>query len=368
MIYPCIIFAQRIAVAAPRFCIFTAPVGEVLEWSSIPRLSHQEPDGIQRAKNDYKVKGIKKFLSADDRNTIPTAIVITLAAGSYAINANESEIEINIQEPKAAFVVDGQHRLYGLADFDPLTKVPIVAILNASDEEKAFQFIVINNKVSKVAADHIRALALNFTDPLREQGLESRLAAARLSLNKNVSYVGLANNSADSPFRGILALPDNAPERQIVVPASIESSIAFIQSKNMVQTGSEDGPYELFITIWNVIKELWPLGFAVESKLLSKVGIQAMTQYIVDLLDFMLNFGEQQIDLSNSEDVRISVAKILALQDEKFWLAPWTISISDTKLVRDQILEALRKIQQNTKQKYPWFNELGIVDIKNDET
>ena len=300
------------------------------------------------------MRGIKKFLSADDRNTIPTAVVITLSINAFKLETLRGcddklqEIEILQGVEDGAFVVDGQHRLYGLNEFDPKAKVPIVAILGATDEEKAFQFIVINNKVSKVAADHIRALALNFTNPDKEQGLESRLNSARLSLNKNLGYVGQANTTDDSPFKGIVALPDTAKENQIVVPASIESAVAYIQSKNMLQISSDDGPYELFITIWTTIKKSWPDAFGKDSKLLSNI-------------DVIASFIDTDIDLSNAEDVSDSVSKILKLQSEIFWLAPWSINISDTKLVRDQLSESLRKIQQNLKQKHPWDTDIQVL-------
>jgi DGQHR domain-containing protein len=360
-------FSQRNDGNAPGFCLFHAPVGEILAWAEIPRLSHKDKNGIQRAKNDYKVRGIKKFLSADDRNTIPTAVVITLSSNAFRLGDIQGcdkklqEIEIIQGVDDGAFVVDGQHRLYGLNEFDPKSKVPIVAILGASDEERAFQFIVINNKVSKVAADHIRALALNFTNPEKELGLEGRLNSARLSLNKNIGYVGQANTTDDSPFKGIVALPDTLKENQIVVPASIESAVAYIQSKNILQITSDDAPYELFITIWSTIKKAWPNTFTKDSKLLSKVGIQCMTQYIVDNIDVIASFIDTDIDLSNAEDVSESVAKILQLQSETFWLVPWSISISDTKIVRDQLHDSLRKIQQNLKQKHPWDTEIPVI-------
>jgi DGQHR domain-containing protein len=362
MKYPCLIFSQRQDENSPKFCLFEAPVSNVLSWATIPRLTPTTKDGIQRAKNDTKVRGIKKFLESDDRNTIPTAIVITLASNSFSLapkkNGTQDEIEIHQGTQDGIFVVDGQHRLYGLHEFDPQARVPIVAILEASDEERAFQFIVINNKVSKVAPDHIRALTLNFTNPSKEQGLETRLNLARLSLNKNLSYVGLANTSDDSPFQGIVALPDTIEKQKIIIPASIEASIAYIQSKNMVDATNSDAAYDFFISIWSTIKNEWTEAFTQTSdssyKLLTKVGIFCMTKYIADAIDIMASFIDSDIDLGNVEDVGAAVKKILSSQSEKFWLIDWNIAISDTKIVREQLMDSLRKIQQNIKHNHPW--------------
>jgi DGQHR domain-containing protein len=366
MNYPCIVFAQRSGQEAPKFCVFQAPVGEILQWTTIPRLSPEDPGGIQRARNDYKVKAIKNFLAANPHNTIPTAIVVTLAADTYTLNdpaapVGVNQIDIDPERRAGAFVVDGQHRLYGLNEFSSLANVPVVAILNADNEEKAFQFIVINNKVSKVTTDHIRALALNFTDPAGQEGLEARLKAARLSLSKNVSYVGTANESDDSPFKGMVSLPDTPEGDRVVVPAAIEAAIAYIQSKKIRQLSNEDSEYEFFISIWSKIKATWPAAFGKNSKLLSKVGILCMTRYVTDTVDFIVSFTGPELNLSNSEDVAIAVGRVLDLQSEQFWLVEWSISISDSKAVRDEIDEALKSIQQNIRYKQPWFTELKIL-------
>lgn len=368
MKYDCIVFSQRAeADNSPKFCMFRAPVGEVLQWSNIPRLSPEDSDGIQRARNDFKVKAISKFLTEDSRNTIPTAVVVTLAVGSYELSMinDIGEITLDPAKKENVFVVDGQHRLYGLNSFDPNSEVPIVAILDASNEEKAFQFIVINNKVTKVATDHIRALAINFTDPNGNIDLEKRLKTARLSLNRNVGYVGLANDAVDSPFKGLIALPDtpDSPMR-VIVPAAIEAGIAYIQSKKFRQLADEDAAYELFIAMWSTIKLNWKLAFAKDSKLLTKVGIATMTRYLTESIDFLASYSDQKINISNADDVSIAVTKIIALQQEEFWLADWVIAISDTKAVRDTVEEALKSIQQNIRDKEPWSTEVSLVKTK----
>ena len=59
MKYPCIIFRQKPGEpSAPSFCMFKAPAGEVESWSTVPRLSPDDISGIQRARNDFKVKSI----------------------------------------------------------------------------------------------------------------------------------------------------------------------------------------------------------------------------------------------------------------------------------------------------------------------
>jgi DGQHR domain-containing protein len=369
--YPCIIFRQKPGEElAPSFCMFEAPAEEIEAWSTVPRLSPEDASGIQRAKNDFKVKSISKFLQEDSRNTIPTAIVITLAEGAYRIETSGGQnslghICVEPENKQNIFVVDGQHRLYGLKLYNGQARVPVVAILDASNEEKAFQFIVINNKVSKVATDHIRALSINFTDQEDNQGLEQRLRTARLSLNRNVGYVGFADETPDSPFHGRVNLPGRPDSvERIIVPAAIEASIAFIQSKRFKQLSDEDAAYEFFIAMWASIKSKWDRGFSKDSKLLSKVGLVTMTRYITEALDSLATYGGQSLNFGNAEDVGKAIERILGLQSEDFWLSDWTIAVSDTKAVRDQVESALKTIQQNMRDKEPWHQDVALVKME----
>ena len=363
MEYPCIVFSQRTDIGSPQFCMFEAPVRDVIEWSTIPRLSPDNLEGIQRPKSDTRVRAIKNFLLGDPRNTIPTAIVITLSPGAYTLK-DATQIEINTAEKEKIFVVDGQHRLHGLDDFNPEARVPIVAILNASNEERAFQFVVINNKVSKVAADHIRALTLKFTSDEDTPGLDQRLKTAKLSLSPNLSYVGLANDLDESPFKGMISLPSTPEANRKVVPAAIEASIAYIQSKNIRELTSEESAYDLFINIWTVIKDNWHQTFPNEPKLMSKVGVVSLTRYITDAINLISGYPGSQIDLTNSDSVYEAVRNILTTQTEEFWLSDWDLAISDTRNVRDAIQEALLTIHGNIRYKQNWHNEISFVKPK----
>jgi DGQHR domain-containing protein len=357
--YSCFIFKQRTDEESPRFCIFETPVGELLEWSTIPRLTHDKHDGIQREKSDFRVKGITKFLRDEKQNTIPTAIVIALAPGSFTTSTEANgavKIVLDPTNREQIFVIDGQHRLLGLNEFDPNARVPVVAILDASTLEKAFQFIVINNKAAKVAPDHIRALTFEFS----AVELEQRLRTAKLSLSKQVLFVGLVNDVDGSPFKGKLDLPTVPEDNRWVSASAIESCINYIQTKKIISIDDEESLLGFFITIWKFIETNWPNAFNKESKLLSKVGLVTMSKYMVDSIDLMAGLLED-LDLSNEDDVRAACQRVLKMQHMDFWLSSWNITISDSKVVRDQVYDALRRVQQNVKQGLNWYDDVALI-------
>ncbi|PYJ55958.1 MAG: hypothetical protein DME82_05760 [Verrucomicrobia bacterium] len=356
--YQCLITKQQVAPEAPTFCLFHAPVGEILQWADIKRLE-EEPT------SPAKVKAIKRFLDTDRRNTIPTSVILTIDIPPDRIRRVPSdgpssfgtiEIEVTPGTTKPGLVIDGQHRLLGMNDYAPTTDVNVVAILGASDMEKAFQFLVINNKASKVSMDHIRALALHY----EEAALKTRLETARLTLDPNVGYVGLVNNEEDSPFRGMVSWPLTPEGNRIIVPASIEASIGFIQQQKVREFASEDVLLEFFYTIWRVIKNTWPDLWSANSRLLRKVGIICMTQYMTDALIGSYDLG--RIDVSDPEQVARLVAEVLSNQERRFWQVSWTSTSYDTKVGRALIVSSLVQIARNIRAGVPWYEDVELID------
>ena len=365
--YECLPVVQQESAGAPSFCIFHAPVADVLAWSDIRRLE-DEPGAPQRRMSPAKVKAIRRFLEQDKRNTIPTSVILTLdlPAGSVVkVDGYESfsvlTFEVQEGQQKPGLVIDGQHRLLGMNEYSPDTNVNVVAILGADDVEKAFQFLVINNKASKVSLDHIRALALHYED----EALKTRLTTARLTLNPNVPFVGLVNDGDDSPFRGMISWPLTPEKDRIVVPAAIEGAISLIQQTKVRDFESDDVLLEFFYTIWRRIKQAWPQFWVPNSRLLSKVGIICMTQYMTDSL--VSSYDLELLDISDPDAVGKKIDSILLNQVAAFWATPWTSTSYDTKVGKSMIVNALVQIARNVRSGVAWYEDIGLVDPANVE-
>ena len=269
--------------------------------------------------------------------------------------------EVQEGQQKPGLVIDGQHRLLGMNEYSPDTNVNVVAILGADDVEKAFQFLVINNKASKVSLDHIRALALHYED----EALKTRLTTARLTLNPNVPFVGLVNDGDDSPFRGMISWPLTPEKDRIVVPAAIEGAISLIQQTKVREFESDDVLLEFFYTIWRRIKQAWPQFWVPNSRLLSKVGIICMTQYMTDSL--VSSYDLELLDISDPEAVGKKIDSILLNQVAAFWATPWTSTSYDTKVGKSMIVNALVQIARNVRSGVAWYEDIGLVDPANVE-
>lgn len=270
-------------------------------------------------------------------------------------------------------MIDGQHRLKGIEAFEPDTYVNVVALLDADADEKAFQFLVINNKAAKVSSDHIRALNLNYN----ETALSVRLKDARLSLNDNVGSVGVMDTDDESPFKGLISWPNNvdyngdtAISLGFVAPAAIEASIGYIKSKGIGDLDDNDSVDEFFITVWGVVSKEWASIFnnKKDNKLLNKVGIVCLSEFLVNQLRSMSTNKYSKFSMADPEKVAEFTKDILDKLRPEFWTLDWKSTSYDTRAGRDQIVASLDSIYGNISDGKPWFEGVEILSpIQNDQ-
>lgn len=367
---PCILFKQRETAESPAFAIFSMPAGEVLEWAAIRR-REDDPAGPQRRLSQAKVNAIKRFYDLDLRNTIPTAVTVTLRISEDGIQRAAPDrpdlctmhvLRFDVEDgtpqvDKPGVVIDGQHRLLGMKDYSPRCLVAVVALLNVDDTEKAFQFLVINNKATRVPTDHIRTLALDYQEVL----LATRLQTARVTLDDNLKYVGIIDRDVMSPFRGHIGLVSHEGnvEQRFVPPAAVENSIALIQKKAVRELQNDDALCDFFYAIWSPVRQAWPGLWTGASKLMNKVSIVALTTYTTDLLVAKYDYGE--LDIANPEAVRAMVSRLMEAQTRQFWESEWTIRINDSKVVLDKIVESLTHVARNLRSDQPWYEGIDMV-------
>lgn len=375
--YRCLPFRQ--SESSPRICVFHAPASEVLRWAAIERLPERER-GPQRRLTGYKASAIQRFL-ADSRNCIPTAITVAIRPGVKPLRLASGEPWTDSQPgdailclgldskvadaDKPAVVIDGQHRLHGVAQRDGALHVTVVALIDASDIEIAFQFLVINNKSSRVSPDHIRSLVAEYD----KSELEARLRGARLTQYPNLEYVTFADADPESPFRELVRWPSNRSGTQVVPPAAIESAIAAIQQKELDLFRDPDAVCAFFFAIWTVIKETWPDLWAescqegapaVRKRLLDKIGIVCLTQFFVDALVQLADLG--MLNLADPEDVRGRVVDMIQYQAKELWQQEWVSASYDTKAGRSAVVEALVRVGRNLRRGVPWYEEVKLLD------
>jgi len=373
--YPAVVYRQR-NTAEALFCICTVRVGELRLWARVDRLSPENQQGVQRARKDARVDAIEDFLKVDDRNTIPTSIIVALPkdvvdfggldVGTIGTAPQAATLTITMAEGalQPGLIIDGQHRTDGIAQFDANMPVNLVTIIGPSDDEVAFQFVVINNKVSKVAPEHIKALKIGYSD----DQLDARLRrSARMKSSGEPVYLEQIDTQEDSPFRGRLKWPRNDNDAARAIPVNaFEIAMAFIGRQRIDQTPSSDPNPDFvvrfFIEVWKTVAEKWADTWSDEvSKLTTKVGVICMTEFLVDTLVNWSTSPTADFDLTDLNQVRELTSSALDQLEASFWTSDWNSASLDTSSGREKVVESLRTIQRNKLKGLPWNLKIGLM-------
>ncbi len=336
--------------------LFTAPAGEISQWARAEPRDHTTTTGAQRISRPYKVKSVTSFFRADPRNVIPTAITVAFRQGTSRVSGGQ--IFTPEGEVKGV-IVDGQHRLAGAVQFSSDLLLPVVGLLDVGDDEIAFQFLVINNKASKVAPNHMRTLALEYD----EVGLADRLAKVKVQVSSQLEFVGLANKNDESPFRGILDLSTTPPDSKWVAPAAIEESFRVISGFNVKELNEDpELMTDLFFTIWKSIKTKWHdiwVKPSEQSKLLQKVSIVTLTAFVSKHI--IAKFDMQEIDLFEPDQVAACADKVLGMLNKSFWTVPWNKTGLDTTAGRKILSDSLEQLMRNHRDA-DWKSGISLLD------
>lgn len=373
--YPAIVYRQR-GTAEALFCVCTASVGELRLWARVDRLTPGNQLGVQRARKDARVDAIEDFLKVDPRNTIPTSVIVALPTSAASFGgldlasvgtvpqATTLTITTNDAQAQPGLIIDGQHRTDGIAQFDATMPVNLVAIIGPSDDEIAFQFVVINNKVTKVAPEHIKALKIGYS----AADLDSRLRkSARMKSSGEPAYLDQIDTQADSPFKGRLKWPRNEDDPKRAIPVNaFEMAMAHIARQRIDQTPSSDPNPDFvvrfFIEVWKVVSEKWAVVWVDPTqKLTTKVGVVCMTEFLVELLVNWSTSPTQNIDLTDLNQVRDLVGAALNQLEPALWISDWNAASLDTSSGREKVINALKAVQHNKLKGLPWDLKTGLL-------
>ena len=343
------------AKKGPPFFAFSETAAEILKWADIKR-TYELRRGAQRLFSESHAKSIRNFLD-DNRNVIPTAVIVALPKGAYSIepytvigvdlSPNTSFATLKIKgdfTKKPGTVIDGQHRLLALTD----KSIPVLVsvLLDVNPVEEALQFVVINNKAKRVSTDLVKAIIAEMSEADRAQ-FEKRVERIRLSLGNYHNALNILFSDSSSPFQGILDWEINREGERIVKPLAIESALKRIILDLRLPELDLDDAVQIFSSLWQGIKLAYSQSENVwgpaPSKLLSKAVIVALTDYFVARMNLKLEEGFDPTDLDAVS--RYAEDTINGIPAD-FWLVTWARKSLDTSAGRDLIKEAISNMKR----------------------
>lgn len=158
----------------------------------------------QRLIKKSRLKSVEDFIE-NDNGYFPNSIVISIDAKNCQFDHADTQVKSTISDVgilhlpkkyKSAFIIDGQHRLYGYSNtsYKDKNTIPVVAFVNLSREEQVKLFMQINENqkaVSKDLKETLKADLLWTSERYDEQmdALTSRIAI-HLGENRNSPLYG----------------------------------------------------------------------------------------------------------------------------------------------------------------------------------
>jgi DGQHR domain-containing protein len=276
---------------------------------------------------------------------------------SFAFKPDAPEME------RPAFIVDGQHRLFSMAEVqDEQVPVLVSALLNAEPDEQAFQFIVINNKVTRVPTDLVRSLIVDFN----EDALQKRLETARVSLQPQALLVAIVDDEPESPFYQMVNWERRRNEgNPAIKPAAIEDSLKYIRRRFLQLDEDQDALIDFFFALWQGVKEAYPeLWENCDNRLFENAGFKAFSEYLCDQIETLSSMDIGFVDIEDKESVSSATRQIAAQINSGFWLATWRLKSLDTSSGRETVKEDLKTIRKNRKEHKHWSEGLSLVGIQ----
>jgi DGQHR domain-containing protein len=375
--------AQRGVGNSVEFMVFVVRTKDIMEWAGIRRVGEHEK-GTQRIFKEARARAIKRFLERDKRNTIPVSVLVAFDPGAASFTSLQDEMvncfaETDIQNSvgdklewgilsfdfaegldehqRPALIVDGQHRLRGTDQLqDEDVPILVAAIIAASPEEQAFQFVVINSKAAKVPTDNVKDIVASQID---ESNLQARLLEAGVNYGNVSSTLKDINDEEASPFYHLLDWPLNKDGQKKVQLTTIEACLRYIKNQFPILEEDEDTLKEIFMSLWRSVKVRYAQLWTANDKFMSKVNITALNEFVAERLAYA--WEGNLVDIFDTEQVEAQTKNILSLIPDDFWEHEWLYKIQDNAVVRKTIKEDLRTISQNTRARNSWHEGLKLI-------
>jgi DGQHR domain-containing protein len=314
--------------------LFTLAAEEVDRVADVARISRDEAGkliGYQRPERRTHVKQILDYLDSDSV-LFPNGLILALpdtvrfkssrgpgsSDGLATAGILEIPLPIGPDEPRPAWIVDGQQRSLALArTTNRRLPVPIAGFVATTLELQRDQFLRVNT---------VAPLPVNLvTELLPEVALapSPRLSARRLPS----ALVDMLNQDQASPFYRLIkraSSPPDAETHAVVTDNSLvealkeslesPSGVLFAYRNIVAGTTNTDRIREALVTYWSAVRDTFPDAWGrppTESRLMGGVGIRSMNR----LMDRVM----AHVDLAAPDPVEMAGRELARIADRCHW-------------------------------------------------
>lgn len=281
----------------------------------------------QRLIKKKRLGEVRKFIN--DGGYFPNSLIISIDSGGKGLQFDLADMKVEgahsrlgiLHLPKkyrSAYIIDGQHRLYGYSDSDyaSTNSIPVVAFVDLDRQEQIKLFMDINEN-QKAVPKNLRVILnsdMLWDSPdynLRRQALRSKIAQ-------------MLGEEETSPLMGRVQIGEDekSTERCITVTA-IQSALkkcSFMSEFGKKQAIIKDGTFDdgtnegtcnllypflesCLRYVYDGAKDEWERGDGNDGILTINRGIQAVIRVIDDIVNHLLERKEIAPKTQKTEDI-----------------------------------------------------------------
>jgi DGQHR domain-containing protein len=223
--------------------------------------------GPQREESLKRRKEIANYCKDPDA-TFPTPIILSVSS-DYIKNFNENSFDLVIKDGIAS-ILDGQHRVSGILSSENIDdfELPVVIVVDLTEEEKAYIFSIINSKQTKVSPSLIYDLFDVSTH--RSPQRTCHEIARSFNSDKSSPFFGrlkmlgkgggdIASISQGSFIKSLMKLITNKPEEYAVnIKNSVELTPENRPFNNYFIEGRDDVIRKVLVNLFRAVEEVFP--------------------------------------------------------------------------------------------------------------
>ena len=232
--------------------------------------SSDNPSGYQRPLTSSRLRKISYYVR-EEEGMLPTSIVLCLRQPHRARfeSADGASGTLMIDPGVPMWVVDGQHRLYGLqralqkdkakwlADY----QLPVVIMDGIDAYEEMRTFHVINTRQKGVPTDIVDRHLLSMREAeglaLIEREGEKNYLRGRATL-----LADRFNNDESSPWRGLIRMPgDPLKPEHMLKQHSLVTSLEPVLRDGFVKRVTDEEAAQLLLNYWKAARDIWSTAF-----------------------------------------------------------------------------------------------------------
>ncbi len=224
--------------------------------------------GYQRSLDEKRIKKIKTFLESKYKMVlpiIPTSIVLSIRKNSISPLTFEDG-KLIIGDDATLYVVDGQHRVWGVKDHKiDNYEVPVTIINGLNQHQEAAQFLVINSSQKKVDPSLQLRVLYYSEQKLMENLIDEiknvipwkawKLEALRIA-------IALENDPENPWYKKVKVPNEKTTEGKPIKEGSFVDTFRYMCGEdNPISSMGIDYKIAQLKDYWNTIRKLWSKAF-----------------------------------------------------------------------------------------------------------